>query len=246
MTASGVKPNGHDFNHQRHFDASAEDAALEFERSMLESPAPKPKKKSSESKKRPVPSLESDIEVEPGRDKSTADTSGPSTKKRKLVDGALPVGNGVDAETVQEPLKLSIPKLKGRGKANQRETSQDSVSVTPKVRKKPGPKKKTGLALEDDEQGSRPASLLGDVTPAVSRPTSPVPTNTSMVYELDEHVPPMKKAKKVDDAVMVKRIKSLEEAQRKVWTNIARREVAKVSSSCCHLRSKVFTDIYLL
>jgi DNA helicase INO80 len=126
-------------------------------------------------------------------------------------------------------LKVSLSKLKGKVK-QQREPSLDSASTgTPKTRKRPGPKKKTGLALEvETEQGSRPASLLGDVTPA-SRPSSPAPLNTTMVYELDEQMPPMKKAKKVDDSILIKRIKTLEEAQKKVWTNLARRDIVKVS-----------------
>ena len=44
----------------------------------------------------------------------------------------------------------------------------------------------------------------------------------------------MKRAKKVDDSTMLKRIKALEESQRKVWTNIAKRDVAKV-------KGKIFT-----
>lgn len=233
MTATGVRSNGHDYDHQRRFNSSAEDAALEFERAMLQdSPVAKPRKKPSESKKRPVPNMDSD-EGEPDKAKPTTDNSGPSTKRRKIENDtpSAVTSNGADLATPQESvsLKLSISKLKGKGKQVQREPSHDSVSVTPKGRKKPGPKKKVGLALElENEQVSRPSSIVGDVTPAVSRPNSPVPSNTTMVYELDEPVPPMKKAKKVDDNAMMKRIKSLEEAQRKVWTNIARRDVAKV------------------
>jgi hypothetical protein len=48
---------------------------------------------------------------------------------------------------------------------------------------------------------------------------------------MDMVIPPLKKAKKVDDTTMLKRIKTLEEAQRKVWKNIARREIPKVSRS---------------
>lgn len=73
----------------------------------------------------------------------------------------------------------------------------------------------------------------GDATPSVapaSRATSPTPTNGStVIYELDEDVPALKRAKKVDDPTMVKRIQTLEEAQKKVWTKIARQEVPKVS-----------------
>lgn len=234
MTAVGVRSNGQDHDHHRRFNSSAEDAALEFERSVLQdSPGPQPKKKGD--KKRPMriylpPAVLGDDNDEL---KSGNDVPGPSAKRRKL-DNKAPssaVGNGVESPVNQESVswKLSISKLKGKGKQVQREPSHDSISATPKARKKSGPKKKGGIGLElENEQLSRPSSIHGDVTPAVSRPNSPGPTNTTMVYELDEQIPPMKRAKKVDDAAMMKRIKSLEEAQRKVWTNIARRDVAKV------------------
>ncbi|PPQ89378.1 hypothetical protein CVT25_002196 [Psilocybe cyanescens] len=234
MTAVGVRSNGQDHDHHRRFNSSAEDAALEFERAMLQdSPGPQPKMKNEKKRSMriylPPPFIGDDNDEA----KAAIDAPGPSTKRRKL-DNELPsstVGNGVEHPTTQESvsLKLSISKLKGKGKQVQREQSHDSISATPKARKKPGPKKKGGIGLElENEQISRPSSIHGDVTPAVSRPNSPGPTNTTMVYELDEQIPPMKKAKKVDDTAMMKRIKSLEEAQRKVWTNIARRDVAKV------------------
>lgn len=221
---TSTKSNGQDYEHQRRFNSSAEDAALEFERSMLDSPVPKSKKRSGEAKKRAVPGGESDVE-------GTADKAGPSNKRRKLDNNSAGIANGVEHTQAHDSisLKLSISKLKGKAKQSQREPSHDSISTTPKLRKKPGPRKKAGLALElEGDQASRPSSLMGDVTPSVSRPNSPVHTNTTMVYELDEQIPPMKKAKKVDDTAMIKRIKSLEESQRKVWTNIARRDVAKV------------------
>lgn len=93
-------------------------------------------------------------------------------------------------------------------------------------RKKPGPKKK-GLGSEIElEFGSQAPSISSDITPALSRPPSPTLTAT-FYFGLEEQIPPLKKAKKVDDGVMLKRLKTLEESQRKVWTNIARREVAK-------------------
>jgi DNA helicase INO80 len=155
----------------------------------------------------------------------------------------------------ETPAPSASAPVKGKGKARQlakaeqiqREPSMDSVSAPPtKGRKKPGPKKKLGLAPEIESEiaaaassalsvggtpagTSYPPSLSGDATPNISRPTSPAPANMSTVYDLDEEIPPLKKAKKIDDTAMVKRIKTLEEAQKKVWTNIARREVAKVS-----------------
>jgi DNA helicase INO80 len=94
------------------------------------------------------------------------------------------------------------------------------------ARKRPGPKKKAGMDVEL-QLSSHPPSLY-DGTPSLSRPASPIAGLVTVVYELDEDVPPLKKAKKMDDSAMIKRVKALEEGQRKVWMNIARREVAKV------------------
>ena len=110
-----------------------------------------------------------------------------------------------------------------------REASYDSLSLTPKPLRKKVSKKKFGLASEIElESGSRAPSASADVTPAISRPVSPVVAPSTFVYELDEQIPPLRKAKKMDDSAVMKRVKALEEAQRKVWTNIARRDIAKV------------------
>jgi chromatin-remodeling ATPase INO80 len=69
----------------------------------------------------------------------------------------------------------------------------------------------------------------GDTTKPPSRPPTPTLANGSMVvFELGEHVPPMKRARNVDDLTMMKRIRTLEEQQRKVWTAIARRDIPRV------------------
>jgi len=245
ITSLGIKSNGQDHAQQRRFNAGAEDAALELERTVLQDyPLPKQKSKIDDSRKRPVPGPGSDLENEMDKSKTGDSASAPVIKKRKLDNDGISISNGVEFSTGQESISLKIhSKNKGKGKQAQREMSPDSVSVTPKpARKKPGPKKRVGLALElENEQArpSQPSSLVGDVTPVVSRPSSPALTHTTMVYELGEPIPPMKKAKKVDDNAMMKRIKSLEEAQRKVWTNIARRDVAKVilSLNVCYQTS---------
>ncbi|KAI0735329.1 SNF2 family N-terminal domain-containing protein [Earliella scabrosa] len=130
------------------------------------------------------------------------------------------------------PAHKLVTNAKGRGKGKQREQSADSVSATPKQRKKPGPRKKLDNLPPATQEllgvGSAAPSVSGDATPVGSRPPSPTPTNISAMYELDEAIPPLKRARKVDDAAMMKRVKNLEEAQRKVWMNIARRDVAKV------------------
>ncbi|KAF9532053.1 SNF2 family N-terminal domain-containing protein [Crepidotus variabilis] len=223
MTANGAKLNGHDQGHRNPYDNGAEDAAMEFEREMMDLPL---KTRHGDNKKRPL-ATDSDFGGEVDHHLVKEDVGAPSTKRRKLENGSAV--NGADEPSIS--LKLSLSKLKGKAK-QQREPSQDSVSATtpPKPsRKRTAPKKKTGLGVElEPENSSRPASVLGDVTPAHSRGTSPVPINTSMVYELDEVLPPLRKAKKVDDFTLVKRVKTLEESQKKTWTNIARRDVVKV------------------
>lgn len=219
----------------------AEDAALELERSIYEdagqvfedslSASGKGKGKAKEAIKRPIPPAESDSgsELEIPR---KSDSGGPAHKKRKIDKDAASVADDFEKSMVDPPLTLKVPGSKPKGKGKQtREPTPESVSATPKHgRKKPSVKKKLGLAPElEAEIASHPPSVAGDVTPAYSRPVSPAPTISSVVYELDEPIPPLRKAKKVDDASMMKRVKSLEEAQRKVWTNIAKRDVAKVS-----------------
>jgi DNA helicase INO80 len=214
----------------------AEDAALELERSVcedlghnFEDPSIKVKVKGKAIAKRLAPSAESDsgsdLEI-PRKD----DSGGPAHKKRRIDRDAASVADDFERSMVDTPLRLKVPGPKAKGKGKQtREHTPESVSATPKAgRKRAGPKRKLGLALElEAEIASNPPSVAGDVTP-YSRPVSPAPTISSVVYDLDELIPPLKKAKKVDDVSMMKRVKSLEEAQRKVWTNIAKRDVAKV------------------
>lgn len=169
------------------------------------------------------------------------DEFGYTAKRRKLDNHAADTADELERSLIGEqhhssPGKPS-PFTAAKGKAKQnpmRDGTPDSISMTLKApRKKPGPRKKLDNlppeTLELLGLGSGPPSVYGDITPSVSRPASPALTATSnVVYELDEAIPPLRRAKKVDEAAMLKRVKALEEAQRKVWTNIARRDVAKV------------------
>ncbi|RDB29552.1 putative DNA helicase INO80 [Hypsizygus marmoreus] len=214
-------------DHARNFTSGAEDAARELERSVLgdfpESLIPHVQPTSGKGRditKRPPSDTGSDIDVPP-----TGQKPGPAQKKRKLNNGGIQERS--DVLPASAVLKLS------KGKGKQREGSHDSVSVsaTPKPSRRKGPRKKLGLVPELAlELGSHPPSVSGDVTPAISasRPASPTPAVSSVIFELGDVIPPLKKAKKVDDHAMAKRVKTLEEAQRKVWTNIARRDIAKV------------------
>ncbi|KAF8078491.1 SNF2 family DNA-dependent ATPase [Lyophyllum atratum] len=215
-------------NHPRKFSSGAEDAAHELERSILGdyndvNPHYASKYgKGRDTGKRILPE-HGDVDMShPG------DKLGPAHKKRKLDHG----------DNIDDPLHAGTEvkhsaKGKGKGKGKQviRELTPESVSVTPKPARKKGPRKKLGLGPELElELASHPPSASGDATPAVSisRPPSPATVASSIIFELNEQIPPLKKAKKVDDHAMAKRVKALEEAQRKVWTNIARRDIAKV------------------
>ncbi|KAF9068102.1 SNF2 family N-terminal domain-containing protein [Rhodocollybia butyracea] len=146
-------------------------------------------------------------------------------KKRKLDNGAMDVVSVDDEHNLDPdmptltPIPPSVKLLKGKlVPFIPRDTSLD---VPVKPRKKPGPKKKVPLAPESvQDVPSAPPSVGGDITPSISRATSPVPVHTGIIFEMDDVIPPLKKAKKMDDATMLKR--------RKVWTNIARRDVVKV------------------
>ncbi|TFL06593.1 SNF2 family N-terminal domain-containing protein [Pterulicium gracile] len=159
-------------------------------------------------------------------------------KKRRIDEDMASVDDGdmdsLGLPPLDEPKSTPISRHKGKGKQVERELSVDSVSVagTPK-RKKPSTKKKPQAraldALSTPGAGAASTgSASANPSPSASRMNSPVPQPSQpLIWEVQDVAPPMRRAKKVDDATMSKRIKSLEETQRKVWTNIARREVAK-------------------
>ncbi|KAF8898609.1 SNF2 family N-terminal domain-containing protein [Infundibulicybe gibba] len=216
--------------------SSAADAAHEFERSILDDvqdlPGPGVMTKSRakrDTAKRPasqaVSDGSSDFDIPNKNDRSL-----PRNKKRRLdniaVSAADDLERSVGGDHVLEStaIKLAITtKLKGKGKL-----AQPELIMKVFLHHLNQSAKKVQSKRSSPELASHPPSISGDVTPALSRPSSPAPTNSTLVYELDELVPPLKKAKKVDDVAMAKRVKSLEEAQRKVWMTIAKRDVAKV------------------
>jgi chromatin-remodeling ATPase INO80 len=219
----GVRPVGR-------FGSGAEDAAHELERSVLEDYYPDRRarqkyNKGKELSKRPASDTNSDFDVPKKSDKT-----GPALKKRKLDKDAESNVDVHEQSNATDGLSSStVSKLKGKDRQIQREGSYDSLSLTPKPLRMKASKKKFGLVSEFDlESGSLAPSASADVTPAISRPASPAVAPSAFVYELDEQIPPLKKAKKMDESAIMKRVKALEEAQRKVWTNIARRDIAKV------------------
>lgn len=180
----------------------------------------------------------------------TSRERGHANKKRKLEASAVDIL--ADASLTGElisPAIVSKTSTKGKGKAKQQapptqiEISESASANAKLPRKRPGPRKKPLVADSEMELASHPPSIAGDATPSVSysRPSSPAPTNSTVIFELDEEIPPLKRARKLDDGAMVKRVKALEDAQRKVWTNIARRDVAKVWTSVSFTPTATYT-----
>ncbi|KAH8100604.1 SNF2 family N-terminal domain-containing protein [Cristinia sonorae] len=254
MSVDGMDMGTHEFIAEdmgQYTAASAganEDAARELEESLL-GPISKSrsrgKGKAVETNKRSASRVGSAASSE--EDIPISRTAAPPKKRRRVAkDKAVDIADEVERSLAMDfPSSASTPALpaavknlaSGRGRGKQREQSVDSTvasaSATPRQRKR-APLKKKADALPPQTQealgiGSAAPSVVGDATPVGSRPPSPTLTNVSAtVYELDEVIPPLRKAKKMDDAIMAKRVRMLEEAQKKVWTNIARRDIVKV------------------
>lgn len=206
-------------------DISAQEAAQEFEDAVTAAT------NRSEAKKRSAEQVLSDASSE--LDTVSTKTKQPANKKRKT--------GGAGAVDVVTALRASAAGKK-KGKQATREGSMDSTSgAKPPKRRNVRRKLETGVLQNRDLLSVAPSlSAGGDLTPGTSRPSSPAMAPTAdrlnaTVFGLDEPVPQLKKAKKVDDATMLKRVRALEETQKKVWTTIARRDIPKV----CPIRVRI-------
>lgn len=212
---------------ERSIDVETEENMQELEDSLLNAKRRDPLKRPADG---PLSDASSDFEVP-----TLSSRKGKSgAKKRKVDKDAAIIAEELECAVDDAPSSLprgASARTKGKGKlSHPRERSADSIPLTPKGRKKAAARKKLDtLGVDSAGHGSVAGSVNGDITPSASRPASPALTVAStVVYELDEIVPPLRKAKKIDENAMAKRIKTLEETQRKVWTNIARRDITKV------------------
>ena len=199
-------------------DISAQEAAQEIEDAVTAAT------NKLEAKKRSAEQVLSDGSSE--LETTSTKPKQPATKKRKTGEtGAIDVVTSLRASAAGRK----------RGKQATREGSIDSASGAKQPRRRTGKKKEAGALQNPDLLSIAPSiSAGGDLTPGTSRPSSPALTPMSdrlnaTVFELDEQAPQLKKAKKVDDTTMLKRVRALEETQKKVWTTIARRDIPKVS-----------------
>lgn len=199
-------------------DISAQEAAQELEDAVTAAT------NRAEAKKRSADHALSDASSE--LEAISTKTKQPATKKRKTGE--------TGAVDVVASLRASATGRK-RGKQATREGSTDSVSGAKQPRRRGGKRKVEAGVLQNPDLLSVAPSISagGDLTPGTSRPSSPALTPmpdklNATVFELDEQAPQLKKAKKVDDATMLKRVRALEETQKKVWTTIARRDIPRV------------------
>ncbi|THH07628.1 hypothetical protein EW145_g3261 [Phellinidium pouzarii] len=220
--------------------SGAEEAARELEESVLGGPSTMRRSHFNRRKRDAASALSdgsSDLDV-PNADWRNRETF--PVKKRKFDSFEDNITDDLERSIAgDEPQSISaamtrkpyVPRTgKGKGRATPVPSVAGSDAGAPKHKKRGGPRKKGDpLALRAQEVGtpSAAASVAGDITPTPSGPPSPA-LSATMIYEIGEVVPPMKRAKRVDEQTMYKRIMGLEEAQRKVWLNMSRRDVAKV------------------
>lgn len=216
----------HPEHYSRHdYNQDNEDAAREFEESVLGTG-------SSSFRNHDGRKREAAIVISDGSDNEWRGDPVPLKRRRlEIVDEFMDELDHPGMVVIDDSQSASAPYItKGKGKARDTTPSvagSDMGSV--KSRKKPGERKRVGPSLLGQEVmiGSTAPSVAGDLTPMHSAPPSPSLSST-LIIEIGDVPPPMKRAKKVDDQIMYKRIMGLEEAQRKVWLNIARRDVPKV------------------
>ncbi|EJD03854.1 uncharacterized protein FOMMEDRAFT_82627 [Fomitiporia mediterranea MF3/22] len=219
------------YSGQVNYNAENEDAARELEESIL-GPGPSTiKLRHYDGRKRDAAIAISDD----SGDERNGMTFPPKRRRLDMDDDLMDDLErsiaGDDPQSISTAMGSRVypGKGKGKGRATPVPSGAGSDVSQAKAKRKPARRKGDPLSLLGHELGpdSAAASVAGDITPVPSAPPSPS-SSAALIYELGDVPPPMKRAKKVDDQIMYKRIMGLEEAQRKVWLNIARRDVAKV------------------
>lgn len=151
---------------------------------------------------------------------------GPAPKRQKIDHSTADIPNGMQSILIGDGPGLAAAKP---GKSQVFPPLLDPLDpqlLTKPGRKRGAPKRKP-LAGEAEFDIGPPLSV-SESTPAMSRQNSPAPNANNIVFELADGIPPLRKAKRTDEAGMLKRVKALEDAQRKVWTTIAKRDIVKV------------------
>ncbi|GJJ09521.1 hypothetical protein Clacol_003744 [Clathrus columnatus] len=163
-----------------------------------------------------------------------------NTRKRKRKD----------ADDLSDSVSNTAPPPKKRGGRRKAQTADDPPKPS-RIRR--GPRKNKGtttpgtiskLPSEEPSLQFQPPSRISpppsanalslDITPMPSAPSSPVIMSSVLpgiapgFWPLNEPVLPLKRPKKLDQAHAAKRVMAIEEAQRRIWLNIARRDIIKV------------------
>ena len=184
-----------------------------------------------------------------------------SSRKRKLDD--------MDDPNSDAPSSIAIPAKRRGGRQKKVATGEDGVK--PPRKRGPRKSKATttpatGSKLPSEEpqhpqlhlphphQNRLSPSIAGsvgfslDATPIPSTPPSPTLTVISSLglgpgfWPLDESLPSLKRPKILEPSQAAKRIVALEESQRRVWLNIARKDVVRVCGTSMGLLSFVYSQ----
>ncbi|KAF8584484.1 hypothetical protein K439DRAFT_1566811 [Ramaria rubella] len=145
-------------------------------------------------------------------------------KKKGIRGRKVPTGD----DSVKPPRKRAPRKPKGSATAG---SNSKLPSEEPQQLHHQGPPTFPLSRLSPSIAGSVGLSL--DATPVPSAPPSPTLTAVSSLgfgpgfWPLDESIPPLKKPKKMEHTQAIKRVVALEEAQRRVWLTIARKDVVR-------------------
>lgn len=209
---SAIQSGDEDFSRSHHYDLANEDAAQALEESLLGTKS----KNINKRRNHPGSPDESDFDV-PIRTKH-------ASKKRKLED-MEDITDDLERSVVDEASRAPTPSgfkrsAKGRSRKGLADVEGGKRKGTGKKRKgeELGPDANGGLPLD-------PRHALQGADDISSSAPSPTPM---VIYDLDEAIPPMQKPKKLQGNAASKRIATVQEAQRKVWSVIATKEIPRV------------------
>ncbi|KAF8330420.1 P-loop containing nucleoside triphosphate hydrolase protein [Cantharellus anzutake] len=178
--------------------------------------------------KSPLP----DIFVEPAADAALdaledefdSQVKRPLTKRKKL-NVPLPTPSFEDSiDDVALELERSVDDLPSSVRGSSPPYSNGVQTPQAPAKRKRASRKKRALA-DDEPFAEVGADAVDDASVDASVGSR---TLSSGFYHLDEQIPEPKKGKKADHLVLARRLVALEDAQRKVWLNIARKDIPKV------------------
>lgn len=163
------------------------------------------------------------------------------SRKRKRVDGpdlSDSTANVKKRGGRRKPLTADDPPKPAKSKRGPRKVKGTATPNT--ASKLPSEEPQAMFQPPSQLLSSRPSPPLSanalsfDITPMPSAPPSPTLLPSSLqgiapgFWPLNEAIPVMNKPKKLDQGQAAKRVMAIEEAQRRIWLNIARKDIVRV------------------